>query len=306
LPTPTEEVLRNMFRRALSGLSLVVLAGAAALVPVVASAATPTVSVTDARVQFTSRTAASISISYTCGTSDVDPVEERFYATVYQPLADDHYQAAADTAEEGEQVTCDGTTRTVEQVPLEVTEGTFANGSAEIAMLIGEDEDDVVYADVEVVGIPEPVITLSTNASPEPARKGKKVTVKGTVARDDKGIKVKATLYFAKDGGDFAKVKTVKSSAKGTLSTTVKAGRTGTYAYGYAGVVDDGDHLEVIPAVKKYKNCTALNKVYAHGVGKKGAVDKGGSVDDFTVDSATYKKNKRSDRDKDGIACEKR
>ena len=125
-----------------------------------------------------SRTAASISISYTCGSSDV-PTEERFYATVYQPLADDGYRAAADTAPEGEPVTCDDTLRTVEQVPLEVTEGTFANGTAEIAMLVGEDEADVVVADVVVVGIPEPVITLTTNASPEPARKGKKVTVKG-------------------------------------------------------------------------------------------------------------------------------
>lgn len=187
-----------------------------------------------------------------------------------------------------------------------MTEGTFANGTAGIAMLVGEDEADVVFADVVVVGVPEPVITLSTNAAPEPARTGKKVTVKGTVARDDQGIKVKATLYFAKDGGDFTQVRTVKSSAKGRLSTTVKAGRTGTYAYGYAGVVDDGDHLEVIPAVKKYKNCTGLNKVYAHGVGRKGAVDKGGSVDDFTVDSATYQKNRKSDRDKDGIACERR
>ena len=294
-----------MFRRALSGLSLVVLAGAAALVPVAASAGTAELTVTDARVQFSSRQAASIAISYTCGGPDA-ATDEHFSATVYQPLADDAYRAAADTAPEGVPVTCDGVQHTQEQVPLEVTEGTFANGTAEIAMLIGEDEADVVLADVVVAGIPEPVITLTTNASPEPARKGKKITVKGTVARDDKGIKVKATLYFAKDGDDFAKLKTVKSSSKGTLSTTVKAGRTGTYAYGYAGVVDEGDHLEVIPAVKKYKNCTALNKVYEHGVGRKGAVDKGGSVDDFTVDTATYKKNTKSDRDKDGIACEQR
>ena len=33
-------------------------------------------SVLDARVQFTSTKAASISISYTCGSPDVDPVEE--------------------------------------------------------------------------------------------------------------------------------------------------------------------------------------------------------------------------------------
>ncbi|MET8152422.1 excalibur calcium-binding domain-containing protein [Actinoplanes sp. NPDC049668] len=63
-------------------------------------------------------------------------------------------------------------------------------------------------------------------------------------------------------------------------------------------------------AAKTYKNCTALNKVYKHGVGKKGAKDKvRGStkkVTNFKVSNALYKANKKSDRDKDGIACEKR
>lgn len=64
------------------------------------------------------------------------------------------------------------------------------------------------------------------------------------------------------------------------------------------------------PKPKKYKNCTALRKIYKHGVGKKGAEDKvkGGAkpVKNFTVSTKTYKLNKKSDRDKDGIACEKR
>lgn len=59
----------------------------------------------------------------------------------------------------------------------------------------------------------------------------------------------------------------------------------------------------------KFKNCTALNKKYPHGVGKPGAVDKvRGStapVTTFTVSASLYKANKKSDRDKDGIACEK-
>ncbi|BAL87989.1 hypothetical protein AMIS_27690 [Actinoplanes missouriensis 431] len=63
-------------------------------------------------------------------------------------------------------------------------------------------------------------------------------------------------------------------------------------------------------AAKSYKNCTALNKVYKHGVGKKGAKDKVRGktkrVTNFKVSNALYKANKRMDRDKDGIACEKR
>lgn len=60
-------------------------------------------------------------------------------------------------------------------------------------------------------------------------------------------------------------------------------------------------------APKTYRNCTALNKVYPHGVGKPGAVDKtsGTKVTTFTRNAKLYKANAKSDRDKDGIACEK-
>lgn len=64
------------------------------------------------------------------------------------------------------------------------------------------------------------------------------------------------------------------------------------------------------PKPKAYKNCTALRKVYPHGVGRKGAKDhvskNGKPVKNFTVSTATYKLNKKRDRDKDGIACEKK
>jgi hypothetical protein len=57
---------------------------------------------------------------------------------------------------------------------------------------------------------------------------------------------------------------------------------------------------------KKFKNCTELNKVYPGGVAKPGAVNKGGATKKQpTIDAALYKANIKSDRDKDGIACEK-
>lgn len=59
-------------------------------------------------------------------------------------------------------------------------------------------------------------------------------------------------------------------------------------------------------AAKKFKNCTELNKVYPGGVAKPGAVNKGGATKyKPTINAALYKTNKKSDRDKDGIACEK-
>ena len=60
--------------------------------------------------------------------------------------------------------------------------------------------------------------------------------------------------------------------------------------------------------LKVFANCTALNKTYPHGVGKKGAKDKtsGTPVRTFRVNTTVYNQNKKSDRDKDGIACERK
>ncbi len=67
--------------------------------------------------------------------------------------------------------------------------------------------------------------------------------------------------------------------------------------------------LNSAPATSKlvtYKNCTALNKVYPGGVALPGAVNKGGSTRyEPKFNKAVYNANKKSDRDKDGIACEK-
>lgn len=59
-------------------------------------------------------------------------------------------------------------------------------------------------------------------------------------------------------------------------------------------------------AVKVFKNCTELNKVYPGGVALPGAINSGGATKkEPKFDKALYNANKKSDRDKDGIACEK-
>jgi Excalibur calcium-binding domain len=64
-----------------------------------------------------------------------------------------------------------------------------------------------------------------------------------------------------------------------------------------------------IPA--KWKNCTAVNARYPHGVGRNHAHDSttGVPVTNFKHSTRLYKiamhYNKGLDRDKDGIACEK-
>ena len=64
-----------------------------------------------------------------------------------------------------------------------------------------------------------------------------------------------------------------------------------------------------IPAL--YKNCSALNRKYPHGLGRANARDKtsGDAVTNFKRSTKLYKLamsyNRGLDRDKDGIACEK-
>jgi hypothetical protein len=73
------------------------------------------------------------------------------------------------------------------------------------------------------------------------------------------------------------------------------------------GLVSAGSAAEAAPA-KKYSNCKKLNKDYKHGVGKPGAKDKtsGTPVTNVTRNKKVYKLNTARDRDKDGIACEKK
>ncbi|QJC53284.1 excalibur calcium-binding domain-containing protein [Paenibacillus albicereus] len=56
-----------------------------------------------------------------------------------------------------------------------------------------------------------------------------------------------------------------------------------------------------------YKNCTALNKDYPGGVAISSSTkNKGGKTKHKPhASKALYEANKKSDRDKDGIACEK-
>jgi hypothetical protein len=57
-----------------------------------------------------------------------------------------------------------------------------------------------------------------------------------------------------------------------------------------------------------FQNCTAMHKVYRHGVGRVGARDhtSGKPVTTFKRSNRLYNANKSLDRDKDGIACEKK
>ncbi|MEU6991556.1 calcium-binding protein [Streptomyces sp. NPDC046465] len=84
---------------------------------------------------------------------------------------------------------------------------------------------------------------LTTNASPEPVKKGKTLTVTGALTRANWDTskyagytKQSVQLQYKKKGaGSYSTLKTVKSDTKGNLKTTVKASADGYFRYVFAG-----------------------------------------------------------------------
>jgi hypothetical protein len=59
-------------------------------------------------------------------------------------------------------------------------------------------------------------------------------------------------------------------------------------------------------AAKVFNKCTELNKVYPGGVGLPAAINSGRTTKKLPMfNKALYVANKKSDREKDGVACEK-
>lgn len=99
---------------------------------------------------------------------------------------------------------------------------------------------------------------LSTNATPEPVRKGATITVGGALTRANwetgkyQGYTQRdVTLQFRKQGGSYANLKTVRTGSAGALRTTVKAAADGCFRFVFAGssttakVTSGGDCVDV-------------------------------------------------------------
>ncbi|WP_445487515.1 excalibur calcium-binding domain-containing protein [Niallia sp. 03133] len=66
-------------------------------------------------------------------------------------------------------------------------------------------------------------------------------------------------------------------------------------------------NAEAKSKIKEYSNCKELNKDYKGGVAKSSSVKNKGGKTKYKpyVSKDLYNSNKKSDRDKDGIACER-
>ncbi|WP_069765764.1 hypothetical protein [Streptomyces sp. LUP47B] len=101
--------------------------------------------------------------------------------------------------------------------------------------------------------------TLTVNASPEPVKKGKTITVTGKLARANWDSNTYAgystqpvKLQFRKKGSStYTTLKTIKTTSTGTLKTTTTATVDGYYRYSFAGTTTTpgasatGDYVDV-------------------------------------------------------------
>ncbi|WP_327365340.1 hypothetical protein [Streptomyces sp. NBC_01217] len=100
--------------------------------------------------------------------------------------------------------------------------------------------------------------TLTTDATPEPVRKGGTLTVTGKLSRANwTDLKYHAftkqvvKLQYKKPGGSYSTVKTATTDGKGHLRATVKAAATGSWRWAFLGttttmkVVSTGDAVTV-------------------------------------------------------------
>ncbi|KUN21213.1 calcium-binding protein [Streptomyces antibioticus] len=122
----------------------------------------------------------------------------------------------------------------------------------------GKDADYVQKDNVKTFQV-QRLSKLTANASPEPVKKGKTITVTGKLTRANwdaakysgySGQSVK--LQFRKKGtSTYTTVKTIKTTSTGGLSTTVTASADGYYRYSFAGtsttpaVSATGDYIDV-------------------------------------------------------------
>jgi hypothetical protein len=138
----------------------------------------------------------------------------------------------------------------------------YANGLAgtwHVAAGVLANDDEVYANDFYKTHKVQRLSKLTVNASPEPVKKGKTITVAGKLSRanwEDRkyhGYTAQPVkLQFRKKNSNtYTTVKTIKTNSTGNLSTTVKATVDGYFRYSFAGtsttpaVTTAGDFVDV-------------------------------------------------------------
>lgn len=114
---------------------------------------------------------------------------------------------------------------------------------------LAADQSAVAYTDFYSTARVQRVSRITVNASPEPVKKGKTITVTGKLSRANwedfayhgyAGQSVKLQ-FRKKTSSTYSTVKTIKTSSTGELKTTVTASVDGYWRYSFAGDVHHPD-----------------------------------------------------------------
>ncbi|MCX4699551.1 single-stranded DNA-binding protein [Streptomyces sp. NBC_01373] len=137
--------------------------------------------------------------------------------------------------------------------------GNNAAATWNLATLVSANDYNYIHRDAATTFKVQRYSRLTVNASPEPVKKGKTITVTGKLSRanweDNKYhgyANQSVKLQFRKKGSNtYTTVKTIKSDATGNLRTTVTASTDGYFRYSFAGTTTTsavnatGDFMDV-------------------------------------------------------------
>ncbi|MCX5311779.1 calcium-binding protein [Streptomyces sp. NBC_00154] len=121
--------------------------------------------------------------------------------------------------------------------------GNSAAATWNLGTLVSANDYDYIHRDAATTFKVQRYSRLTTNAAPEPVKKGKTITVTGLLSRANWDTnkymgytQQKVTLqYRKKTSSTYTDVKTVTSSSTGSLKTTVTASADGYFRYKFAG-----------------------------------------------------------------------
>ncbi|MPY37248.1 calcium-binding protein [Streptomyces adustus] len=168
-------------------------------------------------------------------------------------------------ANEG-RATCTAASATTSTCKLTVTAAPGSNltanvqaGTWHVELGVFARDGRVYWNDYQTTHRVQRASTLTVNATPEPVKKGKTITVTGKLARANwetfkyAGYAAQPVkLQFKKKGATaYTTLKTIKTNSTGVLSTTVKASADGYFRYVFAGtsttpaVSAAGDFIDV-------------------------------------------------------------
>ncbi|MFF4118458.1 hypothetical protein ACFY0P_34130 [Streptomyces sp. NPDC001714] len=160
--------------------------------------------------------------------------------------------------------TCTDTSSTVQscKATLNVSRADLVNsiaGTWQKGGIAFDKNDDPTFQDNMGKVLVQRLSKLTVNAAPEPVKKGKTITVTGSLTRANWDAKKysgyasqSVKLQFRKKGSStYTTLKTIKSSSTGALKTTTTATVDGYYRYSFAGtsttpaVNATGDYVDV-------------------------------------------------------------